>query len=97
MQSAAAAERAGNLERALTEYRRAAQMDQPAAAGKADAVRKQLVTRYTMKARSAFARQDLDGAINNWNLVLTLEPGNDVAKLERQKAVALKEKVKALN
>jgi tetratricopeptide (TPR) repeat protein len=97
MQAAAAAERAGNLERALAEYRRAATLDQAAAAGKAEAVRKQLVARYTLKARGAFAHQDLDGAISNWNHVLELDPGNDLAKLEKQKAAALKEKVKALN
>lgn len=97
LQAGASAERAGNLERALAEYRRAASLDQPGAAGKAEAVRKQLVSRHTLKARGAFARQDLDGAIANWNRVLELDPGNDMAKLERQKAQALKEKVKALN
>lgn len=96
MQAAAAAERSGNLERALSEYRRAASLDQAGAAAKAEAVRKQLISRHTLKARSAFARQDLDGAIASWNQVLELDPGNDMAKLEKQKALALKEKVKAL-
>lgn len=96
MQAGAAAERGGNLERALVEYRRAASLDQPEAAGKVDAVRKQLVGRYTVLARGAFARQDLDGAIANWNKVLEHEPGNELARLEKQKALALKEKIKAL-
>ncbi|MFT3859054.1 MAG: LysM domain-containing protein [Aquabacterium sp.] len=96
MQAAAAAERAGNLERALAEYRRAASLDQPGAAAKVDAVHKQLVSRYTLQARSAFARQDLDGAIANWNKVLDIDPGNDLARLEKQKALNLKEKIKAL-
>jgi LysM repeat protein len=96
MQSAASAERGGNLERAMAEYRRAASLDQAGAAGKAEAVRKQLVSRYTVQARGAFARQDLDGAIGNWNKLLEIDPGNDLAKLEKQKALALKEKIKAL-
>jgi tetratricopeptide (TPR) repeat protein len=96
MQAGEAAERSGNLEQAMADYKRATSLDQPAAVGKAEAVRKQLVNRYATKARGAFARQDLDGAISNWNHVLELDPGNDTAKLEKQKAAALKEKVKAL-
>ena len=96
MQSAAAAERAGDLDRAYGEYRRAASLDQEGAAAKAESVRKKLVAHYTVKARGAFARQNLDGAIANWDRVLELDPGNDLAKLERQKALSLKEKIKAL-
>jgi hypothetical protein len=97
MQSAAAFERSGNLERALADYRKAASLDQAGAAVKAEAVRKQLADRHVQKARGAMARQDLDGAIASWNKVLELDPGNDMARLEKQKATALKEKVKALN
>jgi len=63
---------------------------------KAEAQRKKLVEQHTQKARASLARQDLDGAIANWSKVLELDPGNDTARLERQKAIALKEKVKAL-
>ena len=59
--------------------------------------RKQLIERHTQKARASLARQDLDGAIANWNKVLELDPGNETARLERQKAITLKEKIKALN
>ncbi|WP_290645592.1 LysM peptidoglycan-binding domain-containing protein [Aquabacterium sp.] len=96
MQSAQAAERGGNLDKALADYRLAASLGQAGAANKAEAVRKQLVDRHTQKARASMARQDLDGAIANWNRVLELDPGNDMARLEKQKALTLKEKIKAL-
>ncbi|MBI5924754.1 MAG: LysM peptidoglycan-binding domain-containing protein [Aquabacterium sp.] len=96
MQAAQAAERAGNLDKALADYRLAASLGQSGSANKAEAVRKQLVDRHVQKARAAMARQDLDGAIANWNRVLELDPGNDMARLEKQKALTLKEKVKAL-
>ena len=94
--SAEAAQRAGDLNRALVEYRRAVSFDQPGAAAKAEQVRRQLVSRHSTNARSAFAKQDLDGAIRNWEQVLELDPGNDTARLERQKSIALKEKFKSL-
>ncbi len=96
MQSAQAAERAGNLDKALADYRLAASLSQAGSANKAEAVRKQLVDRHTQKARASMARQDLDGAIANWNRVLELDPSNDMARLEKQKALTLKEKIKAL-
>ncbi|MGQ0596866.1 LysM peptidoglycan-binding domain-containing protein [Aquabacterium sp.] len=67
-----------------------------AAKVKAEAQRQKLIEQHTQKARASLARQDLDGAIANWSKVLELDPGNDTARLERQKAIALKEKVKAL-
>lgn len=67
-----------------------------AAKSKAEAQRKKLIEQHTQKARASLARQDLDGAIANWSKVLELDPGNDTARLERQKAITLKEKVKAL-
>jgi tetratricopeptide (TPR) repeat protein len=96
MRAAEAAERGGDLERALAEYRKAATLDQAGAEPKIDQLRKQLVLRYSLNARTAFARQDLDGAIRAWDRVLAVDPGNDTAKLERQRAVALREKVKKL-
>lgn len=96
MQSAQAAERSGNLDKALADYRLAASLGQAGSANKAEVVRKQLIDRHTQKARASMARQDLDGAIANWNRVLELDPGNDTARLEKQKALTLKEKIKAL-
>lgn len=89
-------ERSNRLDRALDEYKRAASMDQPGAQAKVDAVRKKLIDRSTLAARTAFAKQDLAGSIKAWDNVLELDPGNEVAKLERQKAVSLKAKVDQL-
>jgi hypothetical protein len=96
LRAAENAERAGDLERAANEYRRAASLDQPAAAGKAEELRKRLVSRYTVNARTAFVKQDLTGSIRAWDKVLELDPNNDTAKLERQKALMLQKKVEGL-
>jgi hypothetical protein len=96
LRSAETAERAGDLERAAAEYKRAASLDQPAAAGKAEDLRKRLVSRYTVNARTAFVKQDLTGSIRAWDKVLELDPNNDTAKLERQKALMLQKKVEGL-
>lgn len=94
LRQAEAAERAGDLDRALAEYRRAG--DQPGAAAKAEQMRKQLVARHTVSARTAFAKQDLDGTIDQWDRVLELDPANETAKLERRKAMGLKEKLRSV-
>lgn len=95
--SADAAEKRGDLERAYSEYRLATGSDlSNESHAKAEGLRRRLVQRSTLNARSAFARQDLDGAIRYWDRVMQLDPGNDTARLERQKAMVLKEKIKAL-
>lgn len=95
--SANAAEKRGDLERAYSDYRVATSGAlSTEARAKAEALRRRLVQGYTLNARSAFAKQDLDGAIRHWDRVMQLEPGNDTARLEQQKAMALKEKVKSL-
>ncbi|MFM9915530.1 MAG: LysM peptidoglycan-binding domain-containing protein [Rhizobacter sp.] len=95
--SADAAERRGDLERAYADYRVATGGELGSESlAKADQLRRRLVTRYTLAARGAFAKQDLDGSISQWDRVLQLDPGNDTARLEQQKARSLKEKVKSL-
>lgn len=96
MRTAQASEKAGNLEQARTEYIAAAKLDQPGALGKAEQLGKQLVQRYSLNARTAFAKQDLDGAIRAWDRVLGVDPANEMAKLERQRALSLKEKARKL-
>ena len=59
-------------------------------------MRRKLVQKHTQIARSAMARQDLDGSIRNWDRVLELDAGNDTARLERQRAVTLKDRLKGL-
>ena len=95
--SANAAEKRGDLERAYSDYRVATSGAlSTEARAKAEALRRRLVQGYTLNARSAFAKQDLDGAIRHWDRVMQLDPGNDTARLEQQKALALKEKIKSL-
>lgn len=62
----------------------------------AERERRARITAATRAARSAFARQDLVTAIQQWDLVLELDPGNAPATLERQRAVDLKAKLDQL-
>lgn len=96
MRAAQAAERGGNLELALVEYRKAASLNEGGAEDKAAQVQRQLVQRYSLNARTAFARQDLEGAIRSWDAVLHVDPQNETARLERQRALALRDKAKKL-
>jgi tetratricopeptide (TPR) repeat protein len=96
MRSGDAAAAAGNWDKAYAEYRQAAGLGLIGATAKADAAGKRLVDQHSRAARNAMARQDLDGAIRSWDRVLELDPVNETARLERQKALRLKEKVKAL-
>ena len=93
MRNAASAERAADLPRARIEYLKAASFNQPGAAAKAEQLRTQLISRYSLNARSALARQDLDGAILNWQRVLELDPENPTARLELERARGLKDKL----
>ena len=94
-----AAQGSGNKERAYQQFRQASQLDSshPNARAKADQVRRELAVQHERNARTAFARQDLDGAIRSWDRVLDLDPGNDTARLEKQKAQSLKQKIEKLN
>ncbi len=65
----------------------------PLDANKAERDKAQAITRLTRAARAAFAKQDLDMAINNWDQVLALDANNNTAKLERQRALDLKERL----
>lgn len=94
MRNAAAAEKSGDLVRARNEYVKASGFGQTAGAAKAEQIRAQLVTRYSVNARSALSRQDLDGAIVQWQRVLDLEPDNATARLELDRVRGLKEKLK---
>lgn len=94
-----AAQRTGNRERAYQQFRQAAQLDSSHAdaKSKADQVRRELAVQHERNARAAFARQDLDGAIRSWDRVLDFDPGNDTARLEKQKAQALKQRIEKVN
>lgn len=91
-----AATKAGMYEKALGDYRRAASLGHPSAAVQADATAKRLIDIHSRNAHAAMARQDLDGAIRSWDQVLEIDANNETARLEKQKALRLKDKVKAL-
>lgn len=93
MGEGAAAERAGDLPRALAAYRKADALGQPGAAAKGDQTRALLVVRYTRAARDAFTKENLAGAIANWQRVLDLDPNNTTARSEQARAKALKDKL----
>ena len=90
MRKADAAERAGDLVQARTQYLIAASHGQPGAAAKAEALRKSLVAQYGTEARRRLARQDLDGALAQWQQALTLEPDNAIALREAEHVRYLK-------
>ncbi len=95
MQQAVDMQRAGNLEGAYDALREAAQRDpgNRDAALQRDAVRGQLARRYERDATQAFQRQNLDESIAKWDRVLALEPGNQKAKLERERAIDLRKRM----
>jgi tetratricopeptide (TPR) repeat protein len=95
MQQGADLAKAGNLEGAYDAYREAALRDpgNRDAATQRDNVRGQLARRYEREAAQAFQRQNLDEAINKWDRVLALEPNNQKAKLERERAIDLRKRL----
>ena len=95
MQQGADLTKAGNLEGAYDAYREAAMRDpgNRDAALQRDNTRSQLARRYEREAAQAFQRQNLDEAINKWDRVLALEPNNQKAKLERERAIDLRKKL----
>lgn len=95
MQQGVDMQKGGNIEGAYDAFREASLRD-PAnrdAALQRDAMRQQLVRRYEREATQAFQRQNLDEAIGKWDRVLALEPGNQKAKLERERAIDLRKKL----
>lgn len=62
----------------------------------ADLMHQEIIADYTRQARAAFARQDLKGSIEQWDLLLKFDPGNEIAQLERQKALDLQQRIKSI-
>jgi len=89
-------ERKGDLEGALATYSEILRRDpaQAEAKQRSAAVRKKLVDSYYAAGTAAFARQDLDKSIAAWSRVLELDPDHQNAKLKRQQALDLKERLK---
>jgi tetratricopeptide (TPR) repeat protein len=58
-----------------------------------DAAKAALIRTYDRDATQAFQRQNLDLAITKWDQLLQLDPTNQKAKLERERALELKRKM----
>ena len=95
MQQGQDLQKAGNLEGAHEAFREAALRDpgNRDAVIQRDAMRQALARRYERDATQAFQRQNLDEAISKWDRVLALEPGNQKAKLERERALDLRKRM----
>ena len=96
MRDGKVAEGANDLPRALAAYRKADSLGQDGASAKVDKMRTLLVNRYTLAARNAFTRQDLDSAIMNWQRVLDFDPNNTTARSELERSKSLKAKLGGL-
>lgn len=96
-QSGLRALRGGQKELAYNEMLKATRGDpeHKAARQKAEQLRQELVQQHTRNAMAAFHRQDLASAIRYWDKVLEFDPQNESARLKRQQAVDLAERVKA--
>ena len=84
-----AAEKAGRLDAAFEEFQAAAALDHPGAAARAAGVRGSLVASRLRQARQEMANQNPKAALALYDRVLALDPANDAAKLERQRALEL--------
>jgi LysM repeat protein len=95
MQQGADLQKSGNLEGAYDAFREASVRDpgNKDAAAQRDNVRQTLARRYEREAAQAFQRQNLDEAISKWDRVLALEPNNQKAKLERERALDLRKRM----
>ena len=95
MQQGTELQKAGNLEGAYDAFREAALRDpgNRDAVLQRDATRQALARRYEREATQAFQRQNLDEAIGKWDRMLALEPGNQKAKLERERAIDLRKRL----
>ena len=95
MQKGLDQQKSGNLEGAYDAFSEAAVRDpgNKDAATQRDNMRQALVRRYEREAAQAFQRQNLDEAISEWDRVLALEPNNQKAKLERERAIDLRKRM----
>ena len=88
-------QKSGNLEGAYDAFREAAVRDPGNRTPHCSATPRGRRWRGVTSARptQAFQRQNLDEAISKWDRVLALEPNNQKAKLERERAIDLRKKM----
>jgi Tfp pilus assembly protein PilF len=95
MQKAAAQSKSGDLAGAYASYSEAARSDpgNKDAVLQRDATKQALIRRYDREATQFYQRQKLDEAIAKYDQILELDPANQKAKLERERAVDLKKRM----
>lgn len=88
-------QKSGDLEGAYAAFSDAAKREpgNREAVTQRDAVKTILIRRYEREAVQAFQRQNLDVAIARWTSVLDLDPNNQKARLERDRAADLKKRI----
>ena len=55
-----------------------------------------LIEQHYRNGQAAYSRQDLNTAIREWDRVLELDPGNELARARREQAVALQKRLKEI-
>jgi len=58
--------------------------------------RRALIERHQRNAQAAFRRQDLATSIREWDRVLELDPGNELAQARKQEAIDLSRRLKQI-
>ena len=69
----------------------------PHAASSDAATTRALIEQHYRNGQAAYSRQDLTTAIKEWDKVLELDPGNELAKARREQAVAVQKKLNELS
>ena len=95
MQKGRLQQSAGNLEGAYATFSEAVTRfpGNKDAVVQRDAAKSALIRSYDREGTQAFQRQNLDLAITKWDRILELDPGNQKAKLERERCLDLKQKM----
>jgi tetratricopeptide (TPR) repeat protein len=95
LQKGNAQQKSGDLAGAYASYSEAVRNDpnNRDAVRQRDMTRTALIRQYDREAAQAYQRQNLDLAIKKWDQILELDPGNQKAKLERERAIDLKKRM----
>ena len=88
--------RGGRKEDAYETLQQAMKLDpeHKLAQAQGEQIRQDLIQKYSRIATSAFHRQDLASTIKAWDKVLVYDPNNESARLKRQQALDLTQRIK---
>ena len=95
MQQGRAQQKSGNLAGAYTSFSEAARTEpgNQEAVMLRESTKTALIRQYDREALQAFRRQNLKLAISKWDELLAIDPDNEKARLERERAVELQKKM----